>query len=95
MQIFLIKKMKASNKKSKKGIKVNVAILGGGDVVFPIILAGTVLAVLGLLQAFIIVLGATASLAALFYLGKKGKAYPAMPYITTGCLIALGIAFLI
>ncbi len=80
--------------KNKK-IKVNVAILGGGDVIFPIILAGVVFNILGLLQALIISIGATLALAFLFYISKKGKFYPAMPFISAGCFIALGIAYLI
>lgn len=91
-----IKKAKQSKKKSNKKIGVNVAILGGGDVVFPIILAGVVLAAFGSIWAsFIISIGATAALATLFYYSKKGKYYPAMPFITTGCLIALGVVYLL
>ena len=88
------KNSRSKNLKDKK-IKVNVAILGGGDVVFPIILAGVVLNQLGLLQAIIISLGATLALAWLFYISKKGKFYPAMPFITTGCLAALFLAYII
>ncbi|MBS3099117.1 hypothetical protein J4462_02805 [Candidatus Pacearchaeota archaeon] len=84
-----------TKKNLEKKVKVSVAILGGGDVVFPIILAGVVLMTLGLMQAIIISLGATAALAGLFWLSKKGHFYPAMPFITAGCLVALGIAFLI
>jgi len=88
---------RAKKTKSKKGKKIgmSVAILGGGDVVFPILLSGVVLAALGVIQAVIIALGATAALGFLFYISKKGKFYPAMPFISAGCLIALGIAFLI
>ena len=91
----LIKASKKDEKLKNKKIKVNVAILGGGDVVFPIILAGVVLNSRGLIQSLIISIGATLALAFLFYISKKGKFYPAMPFITTGCLIALGIALLI
>jgi len=84
----------SKSKKSKK-MKVSVAILGGGDVVFPIILAGVVLRQIGFLPAIIISLGATAALAFLFRISKKGKFYPAMPFITSGCFLALGIAYLI
>ncbi len=94
----LIRNAKKSNtlhKLKNKKIKINVAILGGGDVVFPIILAGVVLQALGLAQALIIALGATAALSFLFYISEKGKFYPAMPFISAGCLIALGIAYLI
>ncbi len=83
--------LKAKNKK----VKVSVAILGGGDVVFPLILAGVVLNTFSLLPASIIVLGATIALGTLFYFSEKGKAYPAMPFITAGCFIALGIVYLI
>jgi presenilin-like A22 family membrane protease len=90
---------KAQKSKSKalknKKVKVSVAILGGGDVVFPIILAGVVLRTLGLFPAILISIGATLALAALFYMSKKGKFYPAMPFITAGCFIALAIAYLV
>lgn len=89
-----LSKLPKSKLKNKK-VRVSVAILGGGDVVFPIILAGTVLIQLGIIQAIIISIGATLSLAALFLFSQKGKAYPAMPFITVGCFIALTIAYLI
>lgn len=85
----------AKNKKSKKKVKVNVGILGGGDIVFPIILAGVVLSTFGLLYALIISLGATIALGILFYYSEKGKFYPAMPFISAGCFIALGLVYLI
>jgi len=89
-------KIKATKKsKGKKKVAVNLAVLGGGDIVFPIILAGIVLRTLGLYQALIIAVGATIALTYLFSVSQKGKFYPAMPYITSGCLIALGIAYLI
>ena len=88
-------KMSKSKKLKEKKVKVSVAILGGGDVVFPIILAGVVLRSLGLAQAISISIGATIALACLFWLSKKGKFYPAMPFITAGCFLGLGIAYLI
>ena len=92
----LVKKFRANAKSVKnKKIKVSVAILGGGDVVFPIILAGVVLRALGPIQALIISIGATLALALLFYYSEKGKFYPAMPFISTGCFIALVVAYLI
>lgn len=81
------------NTKSKnKKVKVGIAILGGGDVVFPIILSGIVLLQIGLASALFVSLGATLSLAALFYLSEKGKFYPAMPFITTGCFLFLALS---
>lgn len=88
------KSIKEKESKAKK-IKINLAILGGGDVVFPIILAGVVLRTLGLWQAVTISVGATLALAFLFYKSEKGKFYPAMPFISIGCFIALAIAYLI
>jgi presenilin-like A22 family membrane protease len=90
----LAKTSKPKEMKNKK-VKVSVAILGGGDVVFPIILAGVVLATMGIIQALLISVGATIALATLFYMSEKGKFYPAMPFISAGCFIALGIATLI
>ena len=89
-----LEKAKAKGKKLKN-VKVHFAILGGGDVVFPIMLSG-VLVVQGLLiPALLVTLGATLSLAFLFYLSKKGHFYPAMPFISTGCLVALIVSSLI
>ncbi|MBU0906683.1 MAG: hypothetical protein KKD18_00215 [Nanoarchaeota archaeon] len=84
-----------SKKKTEKKVNAGVAILGGGDVVFPIILAGIAMIQIGLTSALMVSLGATIALALLFYLSEKGKFYPAMPFITTGCFIALGISRLI
>lgn len=91
----LIKNAQRSKKASNRKVKVNIAILGGGDVVFPIILAGVVLYTLGLIPALLVSLGATIALAFLFYVSEKGKFYPAMPFITIGCFIGLLIGYLI
>ncbi|PIN93774.1 hypothetical protein COU54_01945 [Candidatus Pacearchaeota archaeon CG10_big_fil_rev_8_21_14_0_10_31_24] len=85
-----IVKNKSKSIKSKS-VKVNVAILGGGDVVFPIMVAGVVLRQFSLIPALIVALCATLALAGLFYISEKGKFYPAMPFISVGCFIALGI----
>lgn len=84
-----------SKKEASRKVKVGVAILGGGDVVFPIILSGIVLIQIGLVSALMVSVGATAALALLFYLSEKGKFYPAMPFITTGCFVALALARII
>ena len=92
---LMLKQAKKDGKKMKK-IRVNLAILGGGDVVFPILLAGVVLRTFNSVwPALIISIGATLALAFLFYKSEKGKFYPAMPFISIGCLIALGIVYLI
>lgn len=88
-------KMQSKSKKNVKNVKVNLAILGGGDVVFPILLSGVVLRTIGLLPALSTIVGATLGLAYLFYRSEKGKFYPAMPFITIGCFIGLGIGYLL
>ena len=95
---YLRKEDMIALKKTKgktKNVKVSVAILGGGDVVFPIILAGVVLYSMGIIQALIISVCATLALACLFYKSEKGKFYPALPFISAGCFIGLAIAYLI
>jgi len=96
----MIKEAKASksdmkNKLKDKKMKVNVAILGGGDVVFPIITAGVVLRSLGLIPALVVTLFSTIALFVLFVFAKKGKFYPAMPFLTAGLLAGIGIAYLV
>lgn len=91
----LIKKLKnvknVKNSKIAKKIKVNLAILGGGDVIFPIITSGVMLKTFGLFSALFVLVGATMGLTYLFISAKKKKFYPAMPFITGG--IFLGLLF--
>ncbi len=77
-------------------IKVNLAILGGGDVIFPLIAAGVFLRVFqSLTSALIISASATLALLFLFVLARKGKFYPAMPFITIGIYLGMIISFLL
>lgn len=89
-----LKKMKKSDLKKKK-IKVNVAILGGGDVIFPIITAGVMLKTLGLGSALFVVIGATIGLGYLFFMAEKKKFYPAMPFISAGIFAGIGLSYLV
>lgn len=84
---------KSDIKKSK--IKINLAILGGGDIIFPIITSGVVLATFGIYHALFVVGGATLGLAYLFFKAEKKKFYPAMPFITAGIFLALILSYLI
>lgn len=77
---------------AKKKVKVKMAILGGGDIVFPIITSGVVLKTWGVLPAIGIIAGALLGLSYLLFFGKK-KAYPAMPYISAGIFLAMGITY--
>ncbi len=82
-------------KEKTKNIKVSLAILGGGDVAFPLIFAGVILQSFSFLHASVIAFTATLSLLFLFIIAKKEKFYPAMPFITAGCFVGYLIALLI
>jgi hypothetical protein len=72
------------------------AILGGGDIAFPLIFASAVMKeTASIYMAMIIVLFATIALTILFFISKPNKFYPAMPYIGTGCLVGLAIVIAI
>ncbi|MBS3135753.1 hypothetical protein J4401_02225 [Candidatus Woesearchaeota archaeon] len=69
------------------------ALLGGGDIGFPLLFTGVIMKEImksspqfGFLTALIIPVFCCLSLAALFYFGEKNKFYPAMPFISAGCL---------
>lgn len=99
------KKERITKKITKKvRVKVRNAILGGGDIGFPLIFTGVVMKSLinsGIIRyiAFFESLVVTFSVAvALFWLlmrSEKDKFYPAMPFLTIGCfvgyIIILGI----
>jgi len=84
--------------------KTKLAILGGGDVVFPLIFAGAVLEffiskqvslITSYFLALIISIFSLGSLALLFYKSKENKFYPAMPFISAGCFIGFGMSYLV
>ena len=79
----------------KAKIKVNLAILGGGDIIFPIIAAGVFLKTFGLISALIITTFATLALIGLLLSARKGKFYPAMPFITIGLYLGMIVSWLI
>lgn len=92
------KKVKKANKKTKKKLtSIKTAILGGGDIGFPLLFAAIVMIQLGLsfLQAMIIPAITTIALFLLLYYSKKDKFYPAMPFLTAGCLVGYFIVLLI
>ena len=85
-------KMKAEKSKSDDSA---VAIIGGGDIGFPLIFAGTLLPAYGLAYTAIIPLCAAIGLAVLFAISKKGRFYPAMPFVSAGCFVGFGILWLV
>jgi len=84
---------KKTYKVKKVGIKT--AILGGGDIGFPLIFAGVIMKdlmltnpeLIGFLKVLIIPVFVSIALLILFLKSKKDKFYPAMPFISIGCLV--------
>ena len=63
------------------------AILGGGDIGFPLLFAGVILKEFNFTSAIIVSIITTISLFVLFMYAKKNKFYPAMPFLSAGCFI--------
>jgi presenilin-like A22 family membrane protease len=93
----------ANFKSENKGEKI--ALLGGGDIAFPLIFSGVVMQTLilnyGLSKVFaflevqIITAFAAIALLLLFIYGKKDRFYPAMPFIGAACLLGYGAILLL
>jgi len=90
---------KSTHKSSKKD-EAKTGILGGGDIVFPLLFAGSAFTMLiekghsvlnSVAYSSLISLGAAVALFLLFVYGKQDKFYPAMPFITAGCLAGYGV----
>jgi len=75
--------------------KGRIAVLGGGDIGFPLLFAGAVMKELiltnpepiGFLKTLIIPVFVTLALLYLLIKGEKDKFYPAMPYLAVGCVV--------
>ena len=79
-----------SGKVTKKRFgKFSNAILGGGDIGFSLMFSGAIMKYFGMIPALIVSFFAATALFVLFVFAKKGKFYPAMPFITIGCIIGL------
>lgn len=94
---------KVAGKVKRKGKRVREAILGGGDIAFPLIFAGVIMESLvvgvgkevAFLKTLIIPLVLAAVLLILLIKGKEGHFYPAMPFLTAGCLIGWAIVSIV
>ncbi len=93
-----------NGKMKRKISKTQQAILGGGDMVFPLIFTGVVftgLMAVGYLKttafflSLLVTFGASVSLFLLLYLSKKKRFYPAMPFLTAGCFAGYGLVLLV
>ncbi len=71
------------------------AVLGGGDIAFPLLFTGVMLKIYGINAALIVPIFTTIALALLFFYGKPNRYYPAMPFISAGCAISYGVIYLI
>ncbi len=87
---------KALGKQQRFGkMSVRTAVLGGGDIAFPLLFAGVIFKEMGLWQSLIIPLFAALGLGLLFWKAEEKKFYPAMPFIAAGCFIGFAIVWLI
>lgn len=87
---------KLRDKIPKKKLRdVRTAILGGGDIGFPLIFAGVVMKELGMWQSLVIPWFALLGLGVLLRFSKEKRFYPAMPFISIGCFIGLAVVFLL
>ena len=81
--------------KGKRRGTVKTAVLGGGDIGFPLIFAGVVMKTTGYLDAVVVAVFATLGLFALLYFSKKDRFYPAMPFLTIGCSLGYVVSLLV
>jgi len=100
MKVVSVKKaknVKINTGTVKTEMKPKTAILGGGDIGFTLIFASVVMEMLiksegiakipAFFYSLIIVAFVTIALALLFMFSKKDKFYPAMPFLSAGCLV--------
>ena len=102
-----IQKTQSVPKPSKNSVKINLdlpkgfsdkaaksAMLGGGDIAFPLMFSGAVMThlvelgvspMMAYFKVLIIALTSSIALWILFIKSQKGKFYPAMPFISLGC----------
>ena len=89
---------------AKEDVEYRNAILGGGDIAFPLIFAGVVMDSLikmsvakttAFAYALIIPVVVAVALFSLLAFAKKDRFYPAMPFITAGCLAGYGIMWIL
>jgi len=93
--IFIQGQAPKPSKRHKVPMPAQNAVLGGGDIAFPLLFTGVVMKQVGFPNVGIISLFASAALLFLLWKAEKGKFYPAMPFITAGCLLGFGIVLLL
>ena len=99
-------RIKSTSVKTEKAVqKTNIAVIGGGDIAFPMLFAGVVLEYLitsmqiaketALIKILPIPIFATIALIFLLVKGRKGQFYPAMPFLTAGVFAGLIVTLLL
>lgn len=79
----------------QKLVQVKTAILGGGDIGFPLLFAGAVLKEFGFAKACIVPPFAALALLGLLLFSKKKHFYPAIPFLSVGCLVGLFVVWIV
>ena len=92
---YLPKKIVLTHQPARETKHIRTAILGGGDIGFPMIFAGVVMKTAGVPSSLLIALGATVALFGLLWYGQKKRFYPAMPFLTVGCLAGYALSLLL
>ncbi|MBI4144027.1 hypothetical protein HY486_02170 [Candidatus Woesearchaeota archaeon] len=72
-----------------------MAILGGGDMAFPLLFLGTLLLRDGFAASMIVLPFIVLLLALVLWKGQKGRFYPAMPFLTIGCVLGYALLLLV
>jgi len=85
----------AKKTQKTKSIKIRNAILGGGDMAFPLMFTGVAMKQFGLFKSLIIPVIVALALLILLTKAKKDTFYPAMPFLTIGCFVGYAIAFVL
>jgi len=97
--LFLPYKPVDRGKITVEGKGIRTAILGGGDIGFPLLFAASVLKEYALTGqgwlALLIPPFVAIALLLLLWFGKKDRFYPAMPFLSIGCFAGLGAILLI
>ena len=86
---------KVRSASTKVIVKSRTAMLGGGDIGFPLIFAGVVLKEMGLWQSLVIPFFALLGLGWLLFIADEEKFYPAMPFISVGCFVGLAVVWVV
>ena len=74
--------------------KGETAILGGGDIAFSLLFASVLGSAYGFTYAYLSVYATLFAISALTILGRRGKFYPAMPFITAACLFSYALVLI-